>query len=211
VGPLGFLRLVWRDREVPPLPGVVLFESSEPAAQEAQRDEAAEAAPAEEGAALTARAGREGPRSLTVPERASQRQWEQLWYVSRDELAEYSKLQAARPRRRGDCVNGPRPCPWVSCRHHLYIDATDGGGLKLNFPHLEPWELAESCSLDVADREGTTLEEVGVYMNLTRERVRQLEETGLASMRERTGFGEGTSVSGRSALSDRLKSQQGGT
>src|SRR4051812_43658731 len=27
-----------------------------------------------------------------------------------------------RPLRRADCANGPRPCPLVSCRHHLYLD-----------------------------------------------------------------------------------------
>jgi len=24
-----------------------------------------------------------------------------------------------RPRTRRDCEDGPRPCPWLSCRHHL--------------------------------------------------------------------------------------------
>src|SRR4029077_6719314 len=27
-----------------------------------------------------------------------------------------------RPRPRGDCVGGERPCPFVSCAHHLYLD-----------------------------------------------------------------------------------------
>jgi len=44
-------------------------------------------------------------------------------------------------------------------------------------------ELSETCALDVADRAGITLEEVGVIMNLTRERVRQLEMRGLAKLR----------------------------
>jgi DNA-directed RNA polymerase sigma subunit (sigma70/sigma32) len=53
----------------------------------------------------------------------------------------------------------------------------------MNFPDKELWELAETCALDVADRAGITLEEVGVIMNLTRERVRQLEMRGLAKLR----------------------------
>ena len=32
---------------------------------------------------------------------------------------EADALQAERPRTRGDCVNGIRPCPWVGCGHHL--------------------------------------------------------------------------------------------
>lgn len=81
-----------------------------------------------------------------------------------------------RPGTRGECVGAPRPCPWVSCRHHLYLDVNpETGSLKLNFPHLEVWDLRETCSLDVADRGGATLEEVGDILNLTRERVRQVE------------------------------------
>jgi hypothetical protein len=56
------------------------------------------------------------------------------------------------------------------------------GAIKLNFPDLEVWELTESCSLDVADRGGTTLEDVGAIMNLTRERIRQVEVKALAKI-----------------------------
>jgi hypothetical protein len=56
------------------------------------------------------------------------------------------------------------------------------GAIKLNFPDLEVWEMSETCALDVADRGGTTLEEVGAIMNLTRERIRQVEVKGLAKL-----------------------------
>jgi hypothetical protein len=42
--------------------------------------------------------------------------------------------------------------------------------------------MTETCALDVADRGGTTLEEVGAIMNLTRERIRQVEVKGLAKL-----------------------------
>ena len=42
--------------------------------------------------------------------------------------------------------------------------------------------MTETCALDVADRGGITLEEVGEIMNLTRERVRQVETAGLAKL-----------------------------
>lgn len=87
----------------------------------------------------------------------------------------------ARPKTRADCKGGARPCPFVSCKHHLYLDVSaKTGAIKLNFPDLEPWELANTCALDVADRDGTTLEGVGAIMNLTRERVRQIEVKALA-------------------------------
>ena len=67
---------------------------------------------------------------------------------------------------RGDClaggVNAQRPCPRISCFYHLAVDAGEQG--------------KESCCLDVADRGGATLEEVGEIMGLTRERIRQIEQ-----------------------------------
>jgi hypothetical protein len=88
-----------------------------------------------------------------------------------------------RPQTRADCVGGARPCPFVSCKHHLYLDVSARtGAIKLNFPDLEVWEMSETCALDIADRGGTTLEEVGAIMNLTRERIRQVEVKGLAKM-----------------------------
>jgi hypothetical protein len=88
-----------------------------------------------------------------------------------------------RPKQRIDCGNGERPCPFVSCKHHLYLDVSaKTGAIKLNFPDLEVWEMNETCALDVADRGGTTLEEVGAIMNLTRERIRQVEVKGLAKL-----------------------------
>ena len=89
----------------------------------------------------------------------------------------------AKPKNRADCQGGERPCPFVSCKHHLYLDVSARtGAIKLNFPDLEVWEMNETCALDVADRGGTTLEEVGAIMNLTRERIRQVEVKGLAKL-----------------------------
>jgi hypothetical protein len=95
----------------------------------------------------------------------------------------YPETDYWKPRRREECVDGPRPCPFVSCKYHLFIDVSPRtGAIKLNFPDLEAWEMNESCSLDVADRGGTTLEDVGAIMNLTRERIRQVEVKALAKL-----------------------------
>jgi len=93
-----------------------------------------------------------------------------------------------RPKLRGECQSMERPCPFVSCEHHLYLDVNpESGAIKLNFPHLEVWEMAETCALDVADKGGITLEEVGAILNLTRERIRQVEVRGLGKIRDKSG------------------------
>ncbi|HAN32746.1 MAG TPA: DNA-binding protein [Myxococcales bacterium] len=96
-------------------------------------------------------------------------------------LVEFMDIR--RPQTRLDCQNGPRPCPFVSCQHHLYLDVNPNtGSIKINFPNMEVWEMPHTCALDVAERGGITLEEVGSIMNLTRERIRQVEVSGLEKL-----------------------------
>ena len=95
----------------------------------------------------------------------------------------YPEEQYWRPQSRGECADMERPCPFVSCKYHLYIDVHPvRGSIKINFPDLEVWEMTDTCALDIADRGGITLEEVGEIMNLTRERVRQVETQGLSKL-----------------------------
>ena len=95
----------------------------------------------------------------------------------------YPEMDYWKPKDRTDCASMPRPCPFVSCKHHLYVDVSPRtGAIKLNFPDLEVWEMGESCAIDVADRGGTTLEDVGAIVNLTRERIRQVEVKALARL-----------------------------
>lgn len=86
-----------------------------------------------------------------------------------------------RPQVRAQCRDVPRPCPYVGCRFSLYLDVSDTGSIKLNFPKLMPWEMDpnRSCALDLAEGDGMTLEGVGEAMNVTRERVRQIETIAL--------------------------------
>lgn len=125
--------------------------------------------------------------------------------------------QAPKPDVRGgdgipDGTNCARPCPWVSCKHHMFVDVNQTtGGMKVNFPEFDVWDMASmsaaeisalndeqlaelvelrgwsslipSCSLDMADAGPVVLERVGVFLNVTRERARQLEATGMAKLR----------------------------
>ena len=77
-------------------------------------------------------------------------------------------------------MDGERPCPWVSCKWHLYADVDPmTGDLKLNFPDVEVHELEETCALDVAADGNHTCDEVGELLNLRGERVRQIERRAL--------------------------------
>lgn len=91
---------------------------------------------------------------------------------------------ADRPKTWGECCESTGPCAFVSCKHHLYLDVSpETGSIKLNFPDLEPEELEHPCALRIAATGGVTLEEVGVRLNLTRERVRQLEVRALMQLK----------------------------
>lgn len=118
------------------------------------------------------------PRSMTIA----------MKRLTREEMRQGAQLAQfmdyERPRTRSECHSGIRPCPFVSCKHHLYLDVNpETGSIKLNFPHLEVWDMEETCALDVAGRGGITLEEVGEIMNLTRERIRQVEVRGLLKLK----------------------------
>ena len=121
---------------------------------------------------------RSRPRSRTIA----------LKRLTRAELALgaelYPPVDEPRPRTRAECREQARPCPWVACKHHLYLDINpETGSIKLNFPDLEPWELEHTCALDVAEAGAKTLEEIGEITNLTRERVRQVEVRGLLRLK----------------------------
>lgn len=89
-----------------------------------------------------------------------------------------------------------RPCIHVGCRHHLFLEVrstTHGPSMKMNFPGVGPEDLFQedtsgltsvaSCSLDVAAAGGASLEEIGDVMNVTRERVRQIEDDATKRVR----------------------------
>ena len=94
------------------------------------------------------------------------------------------------PKTRAACLpggsNAARPCPFVSCRHHLLLDVNHLGSLWLNQPleSLDDGSCGDSCSLDVAARGTHTLEGVAAQFHVTRERVRQIENGAMAHLRD---------------------------
>jgi hypothetical protein len=92
-------------------------------------------------------------------------------------------FMSERPKTRGECQGGERPCPRISCEHHMlwalisdkaphrFFKKTDDEIVDIIF------SLKETCVLDVADRGGVTLDEIGQILGITRERTRQIEGT----------------------------------
>lgn len=98
-------------------------------------------------------------------------------------------LDADRPKTRGDCVDGPRPCPWVGCKHHNYLEVSPRNGtIRVNVPALE--DMADSCSLDVADEGPQILSRIGDIFRVTRERIRQQESELLGKLKGVPVLGE---------------------
>lgn len=120
-----------------------------------------------------------GPRSLN-PRR-------HLSMLQRDAYPEHPAAGHGRPRTRGECVEGPRPCPWVSCRHHLALDIRNNGTITLNHPGVELGDLEETCALDVADRGSQERAHIGRLLGVSDERVRQIEADGTEAIRWAVG------------------------
>lgn len=89
-----------------------------------------------------------------------------------------------RPLNRGSCDKEARPCCRTTCRHNLFLDVNeDTGSITFNFPDIDPKKMKYSCALDEADRGGLTLEETGLRLGLTRERIRQIEGAALEKLK----------------------------
>jgi hypothetical protein len=97
------------------------------------------------------------------------------------------------PRDDRDCPTGP--CPRVGCRHHLYLEV-NRDILTLMFPGRHVDEIPETCSLRVAraaagqrpdSKRGAepamSCAEIGRFLNLTAETVRNELKTALAKLR----------------------------
>jgi hypothetical protein len=86
-----------------------------------------------------------------------------------------------RPKTRGECVDGPRPCPWASCRHHLVYA---GARAHRSFPFGDDLDaMAETCALDAADRGAHTCDAVAALTGQSMQRVQQLEHEALSKLR----------------------------
>jgi len=94
-----------------------------------------------------------------------------------------------RPTHRRDCKDGPRPCPWVSCRYHLALDLIQGkwgGGYEVRVRNPpENWtDETKTCALDIADEGPMTLKDIARIVGVGRgEYERQIIAAALLKLR----------------------------
>lgn len=109
----------------------------------------------------------------------------------------FKLLDEEAPKCRADCINGPRPCPWIRCKwhaiwmqpkaapskHRLGRQSYQGKLFRQCNDRIADvvCSLKYSCVLDLCDggsapnrASSATLQEVGDLMNVSRERARQL-------------------------------------
>ncbi len=87
-----------------------------------------------------------------------------------------------RPRTRGDCVDVPRPCPYVGCRYNTYLDVTQQN--KVRLPMYEPEEAnpETSCALDMAEEGEQTQARIAEALGVTELRVWHIIEDSLVKL-----------------------------
>lgn len=85
---------------------------------------------------------------------------------------------AAFPKTRGECEDGERPCPYQSCRYHLW-DTFD-------FPRVDT-ATAPSCALDVADNGEHSPATIAKWFGMTRQAVENIEKRAIAKVKLRRG------------------------
>lgn len=77
-----------------------------------------------------------------------------------------------RPKRRQDCKNGIRPCPFITCKYNLLLD-------RYSYDQLENddslWDDGKpSCVLDEADKGGLTFKTISYNLRMNLDSVRKL-------------------------------------
>ncbi len=110
--------------------GAAASEEVEPAAEVAAKgpDASADEPPAL-SRKVRRRRRRSRPRSKTIA----------MKRLTREELRVgallYPPVDIPRPKTRMQCSEEARPCPWVACKHHLYLDVNpETGSIKNQLP-----------------------------------------------------------------------------
>ena len=90
-----------------------------------------------------------------------------------------------KPRCRDDCLGLPRPCPYVSCWWHTYLDLKPNGEVVYNWGNrpVEDIPYWGSCVLDLADGGGIEEEELSEVLGMEIGAFRRFYESILRKLR----------------------------
>ena len=131
------------------------------------------------------RVQREGRKPLSIGQgklRGKERREMAVW----DYQAPILPIRPRKPLTVLDCR--PGPCPRVGCQFNLYLDVDpETGFIKLNFPDKDIDELEETCADRVARKAAEMRRQprtatVAKLLNLTDERLRQIEKGAIAKL-----------------------------
>lgn len=98
------------------------------------------------------------------------------------------ELKPGVPATRADCPSTTdAPCPYVSCRHHLWlVEQRDrAGNPEFGAQGAATFRAStnETCALDVAELGPASFEEIAAMLGVDRTRVRQIEEKAREKLR----------------------------
>jgi hypothetical protein len=98
----------------------------------------------------------------------------------------YDKLE--RPRTYSDCLrlrlgSEHRPCPFVSCEHHLMLQVINGK-VYLNHGTDDIDKLPYTCAAYEASGDTLTLEAIAQRLDISKERVRQLQNEAIGKLKD---------------------------
>jgi hypothetical protein len=117
---------------------------------------------------------------------AKARRSAQLRVVDSLDLAPAWTMRAGVPKTRAECRGAARPCPHVSCRHHLWLrlQQEQPGNPQQGRQGATTMRPAtmETCSLDVAERGGQTFEQIGALLGVHPTRARQIYEVAMLKL-----------------------------
>ena len=79
-----------------------------------------------------------------------------------------------KPTKRSHCKNSIRPCPWISCKHHMIWFVPSPHCLSNDQLLDKVINMKDSCDLDISDNGGVTEKKLAVILGLSLVRIRQI-------------------------------------
>jgi hypothetical protein len=128
------------------------------------------------------------PANDNSPAPRSRRRSQRLRIIEPLQLPADWEMRSGVPETRADCANVPRPCPYVACRHHLWLrlkqeQPGNPQAGKQGETTFRPSSM-QSCSLDVADKlGGASFDEIGELLGMDSTRARQIAQAALDKLR----------------------------